>query len=49
MVIVPQSYIKLVRFDVTKENQITFSDGVTQVDYFRNVLPRSCSNRFYLY
>ena len=38
MVITPQSYIKLVRFDVTKENQITFPDGVAQVDYFRNVL-----------
>ena len=38
MVINPQSYVKLVRFDVTKENQITFSDGVAQVDYFRNVL-----------
>lgn len=38
MVINPQSYVKLVRFDVTKEHQITFSDGVAQVDYFRNVL-----------
>ena len=38
MVITPQSFIKLVRFDVTKENQITFPDGVAQVDYFRNVL-----------
>jgi len=36
--ITPESYIKLVRFDVTKENQITFSDGVQQVDYFRNTL-----------
>lgn len=37
-VITPQSYIKLVRFDVNKENQLTFSDGVQQVDFFRNVL-----------
>ena len=37
-VITPESYIKLVRFDVTKENQITFSDGVAQIDYFRNTL-----------
>lgn len=36
--ITPDSYIKLVRFDVTKENQITFPDGVYQVDYFTNVL-----------
>ena len=36
--ITPDSYIKLVRFDVTKENQITFTDGVAQVDYFRNAL-----------
>lgn len=36
--ITPDSYIKLVRFDVTKENQITFPDGVYQVDYFTRVL-----------
>ena len=36
--ITPDSYIKLVRFDVTPEHQITFSDGVTQVDYFKNTL-----------
>lgn len=36
--ITPDSYIKLVRFDVTKENQITFSDGVAQVNYFKNTL-----------
>lgn len=36
--ITPESYIKLVRFDVTKENQITFSDGVAQVNYFRDEL-----------
>lgn len=36
--ITPDSYIKLVRFDVTKENQITFSDGVAQVNYFRDEL-----------
>ena len=34
--ITPDSYIKLVRFDVTKEHQITFPDGVAQIDYFRN-------------
>lgn len=37
-VITKDSYIKLVRFDVTKEHQITFADGVAQIDYFRNVL-----------
>lgn len=36
MVIDKDTYIKLVRFDVTKEHQITFSDGVSQVDYFIN-------------
>lgn len=36
--ITPESYVKLVRFDVTKENQITFPDGVAQVDYFKNTL-----------
>ena len=36
--ITPESYIKLVRFDVTKENQITFADGVAQVNYFRDEL-----------
>lgn len=36
--ITPDSYIKLVRFDVTKEHQITFSDGVAQIDYFKNQL-----------
>lgn len=36
--ITPESYIKLVRFDVTKENQITFSDGVQQVEHFKNTL-----------
>lgn len=36
--IMPESYIKLVRFDVTKENQITFPDGVAQVNYFKNTL-----------
>lgn len=34
--ITPDSYIKLVRFDVTKEHQITFSDAVAQVNFFRN-------------
>lgn len=38
MVITKDSYIKLVRFDVTKEHQITFSDATTQVDYFKNQL-----------
>ena len=37
-VITPESYIKLVRFDVTKEHQITFSDGVAQVNYFKEEL-----------
>lgn len=36
--ITPESYIKLVRFDVTKENQITFPDGIAQVNYFKNTL-----------
>ena len=36
--ITPDSYIKLVRFDVTKENQLTFPDGVAQVNYFKNQL-----------
>lgn len=36
--ITPDSYIKLVRFDVTKEHQITFPDGVAQVDFFKNQL-----------
>lgn len=36
--ITPDSYIKLVRFDVTKENQLTFSDGVAQVNFFLNTL-----------
>lgn len=34
--ITPDSFVKLVRFDVTKENQITFPDGVAQVNYFLN-------------
>ena len=38
MVITKDTYIKLVRFDVTKEHQITFLDGVAQVDYFKNQL-----------
>jgi hypothetical protein len=38
-VITPDSYIKLVRFDVTKEHQITFSDGVAQVNFFRDQIP----------
>ena len=37
-VITKDSYIKLVRFDVTKEHQITFSDGTAQIDYFINQL-----------
>ena len=36
--ITPDSFIKLVRFDVTKEHQLTFSDGVAQVDFFLNTL-----------
>lgn len=36
--ITPESFIKLVRFDVTKEHQVTFSDGVSQVDFFINTL-----------
>ena len=36
--ITPDSFIKLVRFDVTKEHQLTFSDGVAQVDFFKNYL-----------
>lgn len=36
--ITPDSFIKLVRFDVTKDHQLTFSDGVAQVDFFLNVL-----------
>lgn len=36
--ITPDSYIKLVRFDVTPEHQITFSDGVSQIDYLKNQL-----------
>ena len=38
MIITKNSHIKLVRFDVTKEHQITFVDGVAQVDYFINQL-----------
>lgn len=38
MIITKDSYIKLVRFDVTTEHQITFSDGVAQIDYFINQL-----------
>ena len=35
--ITPDSYIKLVRFDVSKEHQITFSSLQTQLDYFNNL------------
>lgn len=35
--ITPDSYVKLVRFDVTKEHQITFSDLTTQLNYFENL------------
>ena len=35
--ITPDSYIKLVRFDVTKEHQITFTDLTAQTTYFQNL------------
>lgn len=35
--ITPDSYIKLVRFDVTKEHQLTFSTLSAQTDYFTNL------------
>lgn len=35
--ITPDSYIKLVRFDVTKEHQITFSNLSAQLSYFENL------------
>ena len=37
MYITKDTYIKLVRFDVTKEHQITFADGVAQVNYFASL------------
>jgi hypothetical protein len=37
--ITPDSFIKLIRFDVTPEHQLTFADGVQQVDYFLNQIP----------
>ena len=36
-IITPDTYIKLVRFDVTKEHQITFSSLQTQLNYFENL------------
>lgn len=35
--ITPDTYIKLVRFDVTKQHQITFSNLQAQIDYFDNL------------
>ena len=46
MAITPEGYIKLVHFEVNKENQITFDDGVAQVNYFRNTLSGIEENDF---
>lgn len=35
--ITPDSYVKLVRFDVTKEHQLTFSDLNSQISFFENL------------
>ena len=35
--VTPDSYVKLVRFDVTKEHQITFSNLTAQTNYFSNL------------
>lgn len=37
MYITPDTYVKLVRFDVTKEHQLTFSDIQTQKTFFDNL------------
>ena len=36
--ITPDSYIKLVKFDVTKEHQITFANAEAQLTYFNNLV-----------
>ena len=35
--ITPDSYVKLVRFDVTKEHQMTFASLTAQTDFFTNL------------
>lgn len=35
--ITPDSYVKLVRFDVTKEHQLTFANLSAQITYFQNL------------
>ena len=36
-VITPDTYVKLVRFDVTKEHQLTFASATAQKDFFDNL------------
>ena len=46
-VITPDSYVKLLRIELTPDNQLTFSDINAQTNYFEN-LPRFRIRRFYL-
>lgn len=47
MNITPDTYVKLVRFDVTKEHQLTFADLSTQQSFFDNLSGIELSNFTY--
>lgn len=46
-VITPETYVKIMRIELSPDNQLTFSSKEAQEEYFLS-LPRTCIRRFYL-
>jgi hypothetical protein len=46
-VITPETYVKLMRIELSPDNQLTFNSVQAQEDYFLS-LPRTCIRRFYV-
>ena len=46
-VITPETYVKIMRIELSPDNQLTFSSLQAQEDYFLS-LPRFSVRRFYL-
>ena len=46
-VITPETYVKLMRIELTPDNQLTFNNIQAQEEYFSS-LPRISIRRFYL-
>ena len=46
-VITPETYVKIMRIELTPDNQLTFNNVQAQEEYFLS-LPRTCIRGFYL-